>query len=89
MRTKKNGVHMPRDLKEGIQRYHDIHCTMIEGDRKKPSINLPKNKIKTRWSPGFCKICGEHMECVTNYHAGLHGYKSADAMIKDNMIEFD
>jgi hypothetical protein len=27
--------------------------------------------------------------CITNYHAGIHGYKSAEAMIKAGKVIFD
>jgi hypothetical protein len=49
---------------------------------------MPTKHI-TRWNPGFCKICGEHMECITHSHAELHGYKRAEDLIAAGMIIFD
>jgi hypothetical protein len=88
-RTRKTGYHKPRALSAQIQRCHDVSCNMIEHDTKKPSINLPKPKKKTRWSSGFCKLCGEHMECVTHLHAESHGYKSAEEFIEAGNYAFD
>ena len=88
-RTRKTGCHKPRKLQEQIRKCHEVSCEMIEREKKKPSVNLPRNKKHTRWSSGFCKICGEHMDCITNYHAQLHGYKSAEDLIAAGQIVFE
>ena len=89
IRTRKQGTNRPRALSAQIRHCHDVSCNMIERDTKKPSMNLPKPKYKTRWASGFCKICGEHMDCITHYHAESHGYKTAEDLIKSGAIIFD
>ncbi len=87
-RTRKTGYHKPRALAKQIRKCHDISCDEIER-KEKPGMCLPRSKNKTRWSSGFCKICGEHMDLVTHYHANLHGYKRAEDLIRAGMITFD
>ena len=48
-----------------------------------------KTKHKSRWCPGYCKICGEYMEVVTHLHAAEHGYKSAEEFIKAGNVIFE
>ena len=88
-RTRKTGYNKTRLLKEQIRKCHDVSCNMIEREKKKPSINIPKPKKKTRWCGGFCKLCGEHMDCITHLHAESHGYKSAEDLIAAGQIVFD
>lgn len=88
-RTRKTGCHKPRTLELQLRINHNISCEMIEREKKKPNLNLPKPKKMTRWSSGFCKLCGEHMDCMTHYHAGLHGFNSAEDFIKAGMYAFD
>lgn len=47
------------------------------------------HKHKSRWCPGYCKICGEYMEVITHLHAAEHGYKSAEDFIKAGNVIFD
>lgn len=75
-------------------------CDAIERDiakQKRPPGYVPiarrvfrPNPIAkaNRWSPGICLICGEHFSLVTNYHAGTHGYESANALIADGKVKF-
>lgn len=86
--TRKTGYHKPRALADKIKSCHDISCNMIERSDK-PQMSLPKPKKLTRWSSGFCKLCGDHMDCLTNFHANTHGYKSADEMIAAGKYAFD
>jgi hypothetical protein len=79
---------MPAALEKKIRECHNTSCDLIER-KNKPSMQMPKPKNMTRWSSGFCKICGEHMECITHSHAEKHGYKSAENLIADGMIHFD
>ena len=88
-RTRKTGYNKPRKLQEQIRKCHEVSCEMIEREKKKPNINIPKPKKKTRWSSGFCKLCGEHMDCVTHLHAESHGYKSAEEFIKAGNYAYD
>lgn len=89
-RTRKTGYNKPRALKEQISKCHDISCNMIERDRlRKPGLTMPKPKHLTRWCSGFCKLCGEHMDCITHLHAESHGYKSAEELIEAGAIIFD
>ena len=88
-RTKKTGGHLSKSMERKISRCHAAACSSIEGGHLIKFADLQNIKKASRWRPGRCKICGEYMEfCITNYHAGLHGYKSADALIKDGQIEF-
>lgn len=89
---KSHGRHTPSVLLEQIQRSHDTVCTDIAKKKQKIKAwsDLQNTKKVSRWRPGLCVICGEHMDyCITNYHAGLHGYKSADALIRAGKIIFD
>jgi hypothetical protein len=92
-RTRKTSWHRPRELERQIRKMHDISCQIIENEsrnqnKKQRPITMPTKHI-TRWNPGFCKICGEHMECITHSHAELHGYKRAEDLIAAEMIIFD
>lgn len=87
-RTRRTINHRPKELERQVRKVHDIICDGIE-KKADYKINLPKPKHKTRWCSGFCKICGEHMECVTHLHAESHGYKSAEDFIKAGMYAFD
>ena len=87
-RTRRMTTKKPRALEAEVRKYHNISCDLIErGD--KPSMTMPKPKIMTRWSSGICKICGEHMECITHSHAEKHGYKKAEDLIAEGHINFD
>ena len=88
-RTRKMSTKKPKEVSSLIQQCHDIACCDIERDNKKPSMNLPKPKHMTRWSSGFCKLCGEHMDCITHLHAEKHGYKRAEDLIAAGAIVFD
>ena len=88
-RTRQTGKKKPRTLSAQIRKCHDVSCNMIEREMKPPKVNLPRPKKMTRWSSGFCKLCGEHMDCVTHYHAGLHGYKTAEEFIKAGNYIYD
>jgi hypothetical protein len=87
-RTRKINTNKPRALVTQIRVVHDIICDEIE---KKPDyrLHLPKSKKPTRWSSGVCKLCGEHMDCITHLHAERHGYKSAEDLIAAGAIIFD
>jgi hypothetical protein len=78
---------------EQIRVFHDVSCDEIEdGIKEKRPIwtNLKNTRYESRWRAGTCAICGEHMEyCITHYHAGLHGYKSAEELIKAGKVIFD
>lgn len=87
-RTRRTINHRPKELERQVRKVHDIICDGIE-KKEDCNINLPKPKKLTRWSSGFCKLCGEHMDCLTHYHAGLHGYKSAEDFIEADMYAFD
>jgi hypothetical protein len=88
-RTRKTGYNKPKSLSDKIRHCHDVSCNMIEREHRKPAITLPRTKHVTRWAPGFCKICGEHMDVITHSHAELHGYKRAEDLITAGMINFD
>lgn len=89
-RTRKTGYHKPRTLEVQMRFNHDVSCSMIERDRlRKPPMTMPSPRHTSRWCSGCCRICGEHMECVTNLHAEKHGYKNANEMIKAGQIIFD
>ena len=76
-----------RDEKK-VKRVTSLMCEIIEHKRK-PPISIKMAKHKTRWCSGFCKLCGEHMDVITNLHAQTHGYESADALIKAGHVQFD
>jgi hypothetical protein len=44
-------------------------------------------KRPSRWNSGVCSICGKWVECITQDHARLHGYKNADEMAKAGVIK--
>jgi len=90
--TRSSTRHMSSALAEQIENCHNAACHSIEQTRIRNQAwsNLKQTRYESRWKAGTCAICGEYMEyCITNYHAHLHGYKSADAMIKAGMIIFD
>ena len=83
---------MPSGLVEKIQSENQEICADIEKQytRIKAFASLKNTRHASRWKAGTCKICGEYMEyCITNYHARLHGYKSAEALIKAGKVIFD
>lgn len=41
----------------------------------------------SRWNSGVCSICGKWVECITQDHARLHGYKNADEMAKAGIVK--
>ena len=88
-RIMKKGVHISRAAEQGIRQNHDVSCEMFFHERKKPNVTLPRNKKKTRWSPGTCLICGEYMDIITNYHAQTHGYKNAEEMIAAGKVRWE
>ena len=91
-RKRSSTRHTPSALIEQIDRCHRISCADIERLKVKLQAwkDLRNTRYESRWKAGTCAICGEHMEyCITNYHAGLHGYKSAEAMIKAGKVIFD
>ena len=47
------------------------------------------HKKKSRWCPGYCKLCGEYMEVITHLHAAEHGYKSAEEFIEAGNVIFE
>jgi hypothetical protein len=84
--------HIPSALAEQIDKCHSVACEDIEKQKIKFQAwkDLRNTKHESRWKAGTCAICGEYMEyCITNYHAGLHGYKSAEAMIRAGKVIFD
>jgi hypothetical protein len=83
---------LPSGLVEQIQSCHHAACADIEKQRVKAKAwnDLQNTRHESRWRAGTCLICGEYMEyCITNYHAQLHGYKDAEALIKDGKICFE
>ena len=90
--TRSSTRHTNSALAEQIENCHNAACHDIENTirRGKAWNDLKNTKHISRWKAGTCAICGEYMEyCITNYHAGLHGYKSAEAMIKAGKVIFD
>lgn len=73
-----------KDLRDKRQ----LLCDMIERRMKKP-VSIHMAKHKTRWCACTCLLCGEHMDVVTHYHAQMHGYESADALVKAGCVRFD
>lgn len=45
-----------------------------------------KKKRLTRYTPAKCLLCGLGYDVLTYVHAGKHGYKSPDEMIKAGVI---
>jgi hypothetical protein len=88
-RTNKKGYHTPKSVDKKVRECHDVSCGMIEWENRKPTMTMPQPKHITRWCSGVCKICHEHMDMLTNYHASTHGYKSADEMVKDGKYAFE
>ena len=79
-----------------VRRSREIAYSDVEMEQHQREIgirNLAKisthSKLKSRWCSGTCKLCGEHMDVITHYHAGLHGYKRAEDFIKDGNVIFD
>ena len=87
-RTRRMTAKKPRALEAKIRDCHNKSCNLIERENK-PPLTMPRPKKLTRWSSGFCRICGMHMDCITHSHAATHGYKSAEDLIADGMINFD
>ena len=83
---------LPSALVTQIDICHNTACTDIEKKRIKAKAwnDLQNTRHNSRWRAGTCLICGEYMEyCITNYHARLHGYKSAEALIRAGKICFE
>ena len=83
---------LPSGLVEQIQSCHHAACADIEKQRVKAKAwnDLQNTRHESRWRAGTCLICGEYMEyCITNYHAQLHGYKSAEDLIAAGQIIFE
>lgn len=83
---------LPSALVTQIDICHNTACADIEKKRIKAKAwnDLQNTRHESRWRAGTCLICGEYMEyCITNYHAQLHGYKDAEALIKDGKICFE
>jgi hypothetical protein len=83
---------LPSALVTQIDICHNTACADIEKKRIKAKAwnDLQNTRHNSRWRAGTCLICGEYMEyCITNYHAQLHGYKDAEALIKDGKICFE
>lgn len=55
----------------------------------KEDIPLSYSTHELRWCPGTCKICNEHADVHTHYHASLHGYNNVYDYIKDGNVLFD
>lgn len=68
-----------------------IVADMVERDnynakkQKRASI-LPYSKKKSRWVPGYCKLCREVYSFITHEHAAKHGFTSPDEMAKSNIV---
>ena len=62
---------------------------MIDDENKPPQI-VRKTEFKkpTRFSPGFCKICGERFSMITNSHAEKHGFRNANEMANSDKVVF-
>lgn len=83
---------LPSALVTQIDICHNTACADIEKQRVKAKAwnDLQNTRHNSRWRAGTCLICGEYMEyCITNYHAQLHGYKSAEAIIRAGKICFE
>jgi hypothetical protein len=83
---------LPSALVTQIDICHNAACADIEKQRVKAKAwnDLYNTRHASRWKSGTCLICGEYMEyCITNYHAQLHGYKSAEALIRAGKICFE
>ena len=83
---------LPSALVTQIDICHNTACADIEKKRIKAKAwnDLQNTRHNSRWRAGTCLICGEYMEyCITNYHAQLHGYKSAEALIRAGKICFE
>lgn len=83
---------LPSALVTQIDICHNTACADIEKKRIKAKAwnDLQNTRHNSRWRAGTCLICGEYMEyCITNYHARLHGYKSAEALIRAGKICFE
>ena len=92
MLTKSSTRHTASALAEQIDSCHAAACHDIENTKRRGVIwaDLQNTKHASRWRPGTCLICGEHMDyCITHYHAQLHGYKRAEDLIKAGVIVFD
>ena len=77
---------------EAVAKCHKTVGSQIEQDKKRIHSwhDLQNTKTVSRWRAGTCLICGEYMAgCITHYHAGLHGFKSAEEMIEAGAIRFD
>ena len=84
--------HTPSVVAEQVSKCHEVACYDIEAEynKQKAWSNLQNTHHESRWKAGTCLICGEYMQyCITNYHANLHGYKTAEDLIKAGMIAFD
>lgn len=42
-----------------------------------------------RWQSGTCKLCGEHADMQTHYHAEIHGYSNVYDYIEAGNVIFD
>jgi hypothetical protein len=79
-----------------VRRCNETIYSQIENDDYKikhgvsslAGLNV-KTKHKSRWLPGYCKICGEYMQVITHLHAAEHGYKSAEEFIADDNVRFE
>lgn len=83
---------LPSALVTQIDICHNTACADIEKQRVKAKAwnDLQNTRHESRWRAGTCLICGEYMEyCITNYHAKLHGYKSAEDLIAAGQIAFE
>ena len=63
-------------------------CEQIEiqeNRKKKPPLVL-RQKKHTRWNRGFCKMCQEPFEYISQDHAKMHGFRNADDMAMSDQV---
>lgn len=68
--------------------WHIAEVIARDNDHKHSALDSPYTHFgkRTRWTPGYCKLCHEPFEIITKDHAAKHGFKSPDEMAKSDIV---